>query len=137
MVKDSASQHYRGLRGFINEGQSTGYWVELPNGAPAKTFPVAQLIELPQNASLRDRLTASVRVWIYRSRGLPVWAQDYLRAQRGHKALVRCLGYNALYKKFLFTTMRGETQAMVESTPHIPRSSSDLGTARSMFRVAP
>ncbi len=106
MVKDLPSlHHYKGLRGFINEGKSTGarYRVEFPNSAPAKTFPASQVIELPNNASMRDRLTPSVRVWIHRCLGLPGWAQDYLRAQRGHKALVRCLGYNALYRKFMFT----------------------------------
>ena len=96
---------YSGLKGYIDEANSTvsRYRLIFPNGAPTKTFKQCQVIELSAGASLRDRLTASVRVWLSRGPGLPAWAMDYLRAQRNHKAVVRCLGFNAHFKRFMFT----------------------------------
>ena len=94
---------YSGLKGFIDEANSTESRLRLhfPSGAPSQTFKVDQLIELPADTSLRDRLTGGVRVWLRRGPGLSASAMHYLRAER--KAVVRCLGYNAHFKKFLFS----------------------------------
>ena len=61
------------------------------------------LPEHPQDEPLVDKLTAGVRVWLSRGPGVSAWGMAYLRAQRHHRAVVRMLGWNEYYQKFVLT----------------------------------
>ena len=96
-----ALHRYQGLRGFIEDapaGQKIS--VVFPCGAPSKRFSPEHLEHLPENASMRDRLTCG-RVWLRRGPGVGAWGMRHLRAQRRHRAIVRMVGWNAYYKRFV------------------------------------
>ena len=106
-VKDTvAFLHFRGLRGYAEPMRGGKFRVSFPCGAPSKAFRADQLLELSPEASLRCRLTAGVRVWLQRVSGMPEWARGYLSGQKRHRAVVRCLGWNDYYKKFVFPGRR-------------------------------